>query len=153
MSWARSWHDERKITITVLVHIIIRHWCKCFWKLVKSNRNQIVFIIFRLIWYQTAVRVVPNESENGKYNLILVDLTRFRAALTAALVFKSERCSVLLRWIKSHLIRIKKIEILRVVIFEILIFWKSTRREKIVFRLILLRVSEAREVFFLSVYW
>ena len=41
--------------------------------LVKSNRNQIVFTIFRLIWNQTdSVRLVPNKSENSKYNLISV---------------------------------------------------------------------------------
>ena len=35
-----------------------------------STRNQIVFIIFRLIWNQMDVRLVPNQSQNGKYNLI-----------------------------------------------------------------------------------
>ena len=39
---------------------------------IKSHWNQIVFTIFRLIWNQTDVRLVPNQSENGKYNLILV---------------------------------------------------------------------------------
>ena len=39
---------------------------------VKSTRNQIVFIIFRLIWIQTDVLLDPNQSENGKYNLISV---------------------------------------------------------------------------------
>ena len=39
----------------------------------KSNRNQIVFTIFQLIWNQTdAIRLVPSQSENGKYNLISV---------------------------------------------------------------------------------
>ena len=38
--------------------------------LIKSNRNQIVFTICRLIWNQTGVRLVPNQSKNGKYNLI-----------------------------------------------------------------------------------
>ena len=33
--------------------------------IIKSTRNQIVFTIFRLIWYQTYVRLVPNQSENG----------------------------------------------------------------------------------------
>ena len=36
----------------------------------KSNRNQIAFTIFRLIGNQTDARLVPNQSENGKYNLI-----------------------------------------------------------------------------------
>ena len=38
----------------------------------KSNRNQIVFTIFWCIWNQTGVRLVPNQSENGKCYLILV---------------------------------------------------------------------------------
>ena len=36
------------------------------------QQNQIVFTIFQLIWNQTDVRLVPNQSENGKYNLILL---------------------------------------------------------------------------------
>ena len=32
---------------------------------IKSNWNQIVFTIFRLIWIRTDVRLVPNQSENG----------------------------------------------------------------------------------------
>ena len=37
-----------------------------------SIRTQIwiVITIFRLIWNRTDVRLVPNQSENGKYNLI-----------------------------------------------------------------------------------
>ena len=31
-----------------------------------------VFTIFPLIWFQTEVRLDPNQSENGKYNLISV---------------------------------------------------------------------------------
>ena len=46
---------------------------KSFRNLIKFNRNQIVFTIFRLIWNQTdTVRLVPNQSENSKYNLISV---------------------------------------------------------------------------------
>ena len=41
-----------------------------FRNLIKSTRNQIVFTIFQLIWIQTDVRLDPNQSENGKYNLI-----------------------------------------------------------------------------------
>ena len=43
----------------------------------KSNRNQIVFTMHRLIWNQTEVRLAPNQSGNGKYNLISFDLMRF----------------------------------------------------------------------------
>ena len=38
----------------------------------NSNRNQIVFTIYRLIWNQTDVCLIPNQSENSKYNLISV---------------------------------------------------------------------------------
>ena len=40
----------------------------------EMNRNHIVFTIFRLIWHQTEFRFVLNQSENGKYNLIPVNL-------------------------------------------------------------------------------
>ena len=46
------------------------HAEKYFQNLIKSTRNQIVFTIFRLIWNQTDIRLDPNQSENGKYNLI-----------------------------------------------------------------------------------
>ena len=49
------------------------HTHNSFWNFIESNRNQIVFISFRLIWNQTeSVRLVPNQLENGKYNLISV---------------------------------------------------------------------------------
>ena len=48
------------------------HTAKYFPNLVKSIRNQIVFTIFRLIWYQTDVRLILIQSQNGKYNLISV---------------------------------------------------------------------------------
>ena len=48
------------------------HTEKYFRNLIELNGNQIVFIIFRLIWNQTDVRLVPNQLENGKYNLISV---------------------------------------------------------------------------------
>ena len=41
---------------------------KSFQVLIKLSRNQIVFTIFQLIWNQMdPVRMVPNQSENGKY--------------------------------------------------------------------------------------
>ena len=43
---------------------------KSFQNLIKSTRNQIVFIISQLFWNQTEVLLFPNQSENGKYNLI-----------------------------------------------------------------------------------
>ena len=45
---------------------------KVFQNHIKSNQNQTVFTIFRLIFNQTDVRLVPNQSKNGKYYLILV---------------------------------------------------------------------------------
>ena len=45
---------------------------KFFRNLIKSNRNQIVFTIFRLIWNQSDDRLVPSQSVHGKYNLISV---------------------------------------------------------------------------------
>ena len=48
------------------------HTEKSFQNLIKLNWNQIVFTIFRLIWNQMNDRLVPNHSENGSYNLILV---------------------------------------------------------------------------------
>ena len=44
---------------------------KSFRYLIKSTWNQIVFTIFLLIWDQTDLRLFPNQSEYGKYNLIL----------------------------------------------------------------------------------
>ena len=38
--------------------------------LIESTWNQIVFTIFRLIWIQANVRLDPNQSKNGNYNLI-----------------------------------------------------------------------------------
>ena len=46
------------------------HARKYFPNLIKSNRNQIVFTIFRMILIETDVRLDPNLSENVKYNLI-----------------------------------------------------------------------------------
>ena len=45
---------------------------KSFRNLIKSTWKQIVFPFFWLICNQPAVRCVPNQSENGKYNLISV---------------------------------------------------------------------------------
>ena len=46
------------------------HTKKYFRNLIKSTRYQIVFTIFLLSWNQTYARLVPNQLENGKYNLI-----------------------------------------------------------------------------------
>ena len=45
---------------------------KSFRNFIKSNQNQIILTIFQLIWIETNVYLVPNQSENGKYNLISV---------------------------------------------------------------------------------
>ena len=44
--------------------------------LIESTRNHIVFTIFQFIWSQTHVRLVPNQSENGIYNLIWVSFNK-----------------------------------------------------------------------------
>ena len=49
-----------------------------FQNLIKSTRNQIVFTIFPLIWNQTDVRLVPNQSQNVDYNLISVWFNKIR---------------------------------------------------------------------------
>ena len=41
---------------------------KCFRNLIKSNRNLTVYTIFRWIWNQTDIRLIPNQSEDGEYN-------------------------------------------------------------------------------------
>ena len=46
------------------------HTEKSFRNLIKSNRNQNVLTMHRFIRNQTDVRLVTNQSENGKYNLI-----------------------------------------------------------------------------------
>ena len=48
------------------------HTEKTFRNIIGSNRIQIEFTIFRLIWNQTNVRLVSNQSENRKYNLISI---------------------------------------------------------------------------------
>ena len=53
-----------------IANSVVVHTEKSFLNLIKSTRNQIVFTIFRLIWIQMDVRLDPNQSENGKYNLI-----------------------------------------------------------------------------------
>ena len=60
-----------KQTNTFLLQPYLVHTQRIFFRnLIKSTQNQIVFTIFRLIWIQTLVRLVANQSENGKYNLI-----------------------------------------------------------------------------------
>ena len=47
------------------------HTEKSFRNIIASNRNQIVFTNFWLIWNQTdGFRLVPNRSINGNHNLI-----------------------------------------------------------------------------------
>ena len=48
------------------------HTEKSFRNLIKSNRIQIVFTILGFIWIETNARLFSNQSENGKYNLILI---------------------------------------------------------------------------------
>ena len=45
---------------------------KSILNLFNSNKIWIVITNFRLIWYQTEFRLVPNQSGNGNYNPNLV---------------------------------------------------------------------------------
>ena len=42
---------------------------------------KILFTIFQLIYNQTQLRLVPNQSEYGKYNLISSSSTRTRSQI------------------------------------------------------------------------
>ena len=61
------------------------HTEESFQNLIESNRNQFVFTIFRLIWIQTDVRLVTNQPENGKYNLISVGFNKISKRLLCLL--------------------------------------------------------------------
>ena len=69
MAWChnKNWIDPLDI-ITQSLHRV--HTGKYFRNLIKSTWNQFVSTIFRLIWIQSDVRLNPNQSWNGKYNLI-----------------------------------------------------------------------------------
>ena len=67
-----AWTERSRLSADACKFNTILHTEKFFPNLIKSNRNQIVFTILRFIWNQTDVRLVPDKSENGKYNLILV---------------------------------------------------------------------------------
>ena len=77
--WHLSWWHMDMIKVKLFTYFTSRrdvpnymHTEKSFRNLIKSNWNQIVLTIFRLICSQTDVRLVPNQSENGKFNLISV---------------------------------------------------------------------------------
>ena len=63
------------IVFTSIHHAIFLlpvHTEKSFRNLIKTNRDQIVFSTYWLIWNQmNSVHLFPNQSDNGKYNLIL----------------------------------------------------------------------------------
>ena len=69
-SYSIKFGKERKSVYVSAGHAL--HTEKSFRNLIKTNRNQIEFTTFRLIWNQTDDRLVPNQSENCKYNLISV---------------------------------------------------------------------------------
>ena len=52
------------------IHVPQNTGREIFSNCIESNRDQIVFTIFRLIWNQINVCLDPNQSQNGKYNLI-----------------------------------------------------------------------------------
>ena len=59
--------------------MITIHADKFFRNLIKSNRNQIVFTIFRLIYNQTEYSLYPNQWECGIYNQTFVDFATIRS--------------------------------------------------------------------------
>ena len=59
-------------TSTIIGHPLCLHADKSFRNLIKSTRNQIVYTIFQLLWNRTDFRLIPNQLENGIYNLISV---------------------------------------------------------------------------------
>ena len=71
------------------------HTEKSYRSLIKSNPNQIVLTIFRLIWNSKRTRsfAVPNQSENGKYNVISVWFNKIskKMSLCALAFFVSSR--------------------------------------------------------------
>ena len=71
--------------------------------LIKSTRNQIVFNIFLLIWIQTEVRLDPNQSENGKYNLISRRFNKIQK-ITLCVCYK---CSIV-HWVTQYMRMVEK---------------------------------------------
>ena len=67
---SNSFHIEWDM-ITVTVYLSILNQME-FHSCIISNRNQIVFIIFRLIRDSKQTRLLFNQSEDSKYNLISV---------------------------------------------------------------------------------
>ena len=76
LAWRQCSHTILELETTNANKQDSHNTAKSFRNLIKSNRNPIVFIIFRLIWYQTDVRLVPNQSENCNYKLISVWLNK-----------------------------------------------------------------------------
>ena len=54
----------------------VLHTEKSFRNLIKLNRNQILFTIFRLIPNQSDVRLVRNQPGNCQYNLTLNKISK-----------------------------------------------------------------------------
>ena len=74
---SRRLHSISNVNMLREVHHQNRAGAHTQRNVIKSNRNQIVFTIFRLIWNQTDVRLVPNQP--GMVNTIRFrfDLIRF----------------------------------------------------------------------------
>ena len=67
-----GWRSKSSIIHTGNHLLNLLHTENYFRNLIKSDRNQTVFTIFKLIWHKMAFRLIPNRSGNGKYNLIWV---------------------------------------------------------------------------------
>ena len=64
-----TWFPALRLLLHIKQNV---HAEKSVQNLIKSTRNQIVFIMHRLISKQTDVCLVPNQPENGECNLISV---------------------------------------------------------------------------------
>ena len=72
------------------------HTEKSLRNLIESNWNKIVVTILWLFWNQTDVSLVPNQSENGKYNLISVRFNKISKGFLCVrlvIVFVAVQCN------------------------------------------------------------
>ena len=72
------------------LHYLQMKLIKSFLNHDKSSRNQTKFAILRLIWKETDFCLVTNQSTNGKFNLIQLDLTWFRKDFSIVCILREE---------------------------------------------------------------
>ena len=52
-----------------------------FWNLIESERDRFVFTIFGLVWNQTNIHLVPDQSRKGECNLVSIWFGRISAVV------------------------------------------------------------------------